>query len=176
MYGIDVTVGVTPAGSLMLDFSLEGELSGLCIPESRPSRRSDRLWQHTCFEAFLMAGEGPGYREFNFSPSGEWAAYAFGSYRDGGALEVAQPPGISVDRNGARLVLGAEIHPDSLPAGRTLRLGLSAVVEDAAGVRSYWALRHPPGQPDFHHPDAFVLHLELPTMPGIHTAAGGGGL
>ena len=38
------------------------------------------------------------------------------------------------------------------------RVGLSAVVEDAGGV-SYWALTHPAGKPDFHHPDCFALEL-----------------
>ena len=109
-----------------------------------------------------MAGEGPGYHEFNFSPSREWAACAFRGYRDGGELEVAVAPGIVVRRTGHRLELGAGVRPDCLPPGRSLRLGLSAVVEDTGGVLSYWALRHPPGKPDFHHADAFALQLVLP--------------
>ncbi|MBI3061386.1 MAG: hypothetical protein HYY83_05345 [Deltaproteobacteria bacterium] len=28
------------------------------------------------------------------------------------------------------------------------------------GTISYWALKHPPGKPDFHHPDAFALEIE----------------
>ena len=43
-----------------------------------------------------------------------------------------------------------------------LRLALSAVVEADDGTLSYWALRHPPGRPDFHHADGFVLRLEGP--------------
>jgi len=33
-------------------------------------------------------------------------------------------------------------------------------VENAAGSKSYWALRHAPGKPDFHHADAFALQLD----------------
>jgi hypothetical protein len=40
------------------------------------------------------------------------------------------------------------------------RLALSAVIEERGGQRSYWALRHPPGPPDFHHPDGFALLLK----------------
>jgi hypothetical protein len=108
-----------------------------------------------------MAGEGPGYREFNFSPSGEWAVYAFRNYRDGGDPDAELNPGIVARRTGNRLELDAKIGRDSLPPGRSLRLGLSAVVEDAGGELSYWALQHPPGKPDFHHIDAFALQLEL---------------
>ena len=106
-----------------------------------------------------MAGQGPGYREFNFSPSGEWAVYAFRGYREGGELELELSPGIVVQRNADRLELYAEIRADLLPPGGSLRLALSAVVEDADGTLSYWALRHLPGKPDFHHTDAFALQL-----------------
>ena len=109
-----------------------------------------------------MVEDGPGYHEFNFSPSREWAVYAFRGYRDGGEPGVELPPGIVVRRTGGRLELDAEICQDFLPPGRPLRLGLSAVMEDADGELSYWALRHPQGKPDFHHTDAFALQLVLP--------------
>lgn len=36
---------------------------------------------------------------------------------------------------------------------------LSAVIEEAHGRKSYWALAHGSDKPDFHHPDSFVLEL-----------------
>ena len=41
-----------------------------------------------------------------------------------------------------------------------LVLALSAVIEHLDGRISYWALRHPPGKPDFHHPQGFALELD----------------
>lgn len=158
---INVVVEAATSGSLMLTFRLVGDVSSLSIPESRSSRRADHLWRHTCFEAFVMEGEGPEYREFNFSPSGEWAGYAFRGYRDGGELKNELAPGIELRRTMDRLELSAAIGRDFLPQVSPLRLGLSAVVEDADGVLSYWALRHPPGKPDFHHTDAFALQIVL---------------
>ena len=154
-------MGTVPGDILTLTFTLKGDISSLRIPEPRSSRRVDGLWRHTCFEVFVMGGAGPGYREFNFSPSGEWAVYAFRGYRDGDELGIERTPEIVVRRSGDRLELDAEISQDLLPAGRPLRLGLSAVVEDTDGVLSYWALRHPPGKPDFHHTDAFASQLVL---------------
>jgi hypothetical protein len=49
-----------------------------------------------------------------------------------------------------------------------LRLGLSAVIEDDNGSLSYWALKHPSGKPDFHHPDAFALEIDVVNDPA-HT-------
>jgi hypothetical protein len=40
-----------------------------------------------------------------------------------------------------------------------LHLGLSAVLEEANGRKSYWALAHPPGKADFHHADCFTLEF-----------------
>jgi hypothetical protein len=45
------------------------------------------------------------------------------------------------------------------PASSDWRLGLSAVIEETNGRKSYWALTHPPGQPDFHHSDCFAAEL-----------------
>ena len=47
------------------------------IPKLSEPWRADELWQTTCFEAFLRAADGDGYREWNFAPSGNWAAYDF---------------------------------------------------------------------------------------------------
>jgi hypothetical protein len=138
---------------LEVGFTLEGDLSQLSIPEEGPVRRGDKLWQHTCFELFVSPGM-PAYREFNFSPSGEWAAYAFRRYREAeqGGQEVQS---IAVRRGADKLELDASI---LAPEGG-LTVAISAVVESKSGALSYWALKHPPGKPDFHHPDAFALEL-----------------
>jgi hypothetical protein len=154
-------------GTLALTFALQGDLNALCIPAERPCRRVDELWRHTCFEAFLMAGDGPGYREYNFSPSGEWATYAFHDYRQAndqqtGVAADESAPVIRVQRNTQRMALKAEVSLELPPLYRSIRLGLSAVVEAVDGSMSYWALRHPPGKPDFHHIDAFALQLDWP--------------
>jgi hypothetical protein len=173
--GIHALVGVAPDNTLTLLFALQGDLSCLRIPDVRSSGRADGLWRHTCFEAFVMADKGPGYREFNLSPSGEWAAYDFRGYRDGGALESASAPTIVVRRMLNRLELEAQIDRDSILQGRSLRLGLSAVVEDTDGARSYWALQHPPGEPDFHHAESFTLQPGPPGMPAPNRITGGAG-
>ena len=158
---IDVLVENAASGILALTFVLQGDLAGLRIPAARPNRRMDELWLHTCFEAFVMAGDGPGYREYNFSPSGEWAAYAFRDYRQAEASVHASAPVIRVHQTAQRLALEAEVSFELLPSYRSIRLGLSAVVEAIDGGLSYWALQHRPGKPDFHHADAFALQLDL---------------
>ena len=45
---------------------------------------------------------------------------------------------------------------------RPWEVGLCAVIEETGGIMSYWALYHPPGEPDFHHPGCFALTLPAP--------------
>ena len=148
---------------LTITYVLNGIVDHLRIPPYRSARRVDDLWQHTCFELFIGAKYDAEYYEFNFSPSGEWAAYGFCDYRDGKPIDVeGLEPKIALQRDDDKLELSAVIHSDRLPGfgpNVCLWLGLSAVIEDLHGSLSYWALKHPPGKPDFHHADGFALEL-----------------
>jgi hypothetical protein len=175
--GIEARVGWTPDRALALFYVLKGNMACLPIPLARSGRSADRLWQHTCFEAFLAVKGKPEYCEFNFAPSGEWAAYSFRSYRAGAPLaEEELVPKIAVRRADDSLELDAIVRLDRLPMippGVRLRLGLSAVIEEDNSMLSYWALKHPPGKPDFHHPEAFELELELPFVKDVNESAMG---
>jgi hypothetical protein len=160
---IQSRVSYVEPNQLRISYEATGDIAQLRIPARSSPRRSDRLWENTCFEAFLRVDGDSPYYEFNFSPSGEWAAYEFRGYRDGGPIandDVA--PAIVVRRSADRIELDAVVHLDRLPAirlGSLLRIGLAAVLEAHDGRLSYWALEHPAAKPDFHHPDSFALEL-----------------
>ena len=151
-------------GSLALTYLAEGELARVRLPPAQPLRVAHQLWQHTCCECFIAREGAPGYHEFNFAPSGEWAVYNFEKYRKGEALiDETLNPRIAVRRTDQALELDAAIPLSRLsvtyPRAR-LALALSAVIEDEEGRLSYWALKHPAGKPDFHHGDSFALRIE----------------
>jgi hypothetical protein len=153
--GVDRGVERGTAG-LRVRFVLEGDLEQLRIPDPAPPAIVEGLWRHTCCEIFVAREGGPAYHEFNLSPSGEWAAHAFRRYREGAILaDPALDPRIVVRRDPGRLELQAMI----ATTGEKLRIAAAAVVEAADGTLSYWALRHPPGKPDFHDRDGFALAL-----------------
>jgi len=154
--GIEASVTRNRDTSLQVEYRLEGDLDLVRIPQPRAPRVADKLWQHTCCELFIAEAAGAGYHEFNFSPSGEWAAYRFTRYREGMPF-IGPDPKIRVERTSRRFALRAQIE---LHQKGGLRIGLSAVIEEASGTLSYWALRHAPGKPDFHHQDAFALELD----------------
>jgi hypothetical protein len=162
---IDVAAGRPDRGRLALQYSLTGSIGDLRLPPAGAPMRAEGLWRHTCFEAFLRAPASAEYCELNFAPSTQWAAYAFNDYRDGMApiAAIGAPriePRVGGDRYEMKVTVALENAP--LPHNGAWRLGLSAVIEEADGRISYWALAHPPGKPDFHHPDCFALELAAP--------------
>lgn len=166
--GVDsilVATALDADGILTLEYSLTGRIGSLSIPGIGPVSPGERLWEHTCFEAFVRADEMPGYLEFNFSPSRQWAVYAFRSYREPGEPWAGSAPSIEVTRGDDHLALSIRV-PQAVETlmqrSRRPRFAVSAVIESSSGERGYWALRHPVGKPDFHHPDAFALGIDAP--------------
>jgi hypothetical protein len=153
------------AAQLVVRYVVHGNIAAVRIPSALAARRGDELWQHTCCEAFLRAADlsahGDGYYEFNFSPTTEWAAYRFSGYRARMVNAEISAPTITMARNAEHLELQATIDCESLAlSDKKWRLGIAAVIEEMNGRKSYWALAHPPGNPDFHHADGFVIELE----------------
>lgn len=141
---------------LRLGFQLAADLEALSIPPPAETARSDGLWAHTCFEAFVGLG-GDEYLEFNLSPSGRWAAYRFDAYREGMApLHGIEAPRIEALHRAGELEVRAIL---DLPTAGPIQLGLTAVIEAKDGALSYWALAHASGPPDFHRADGRVLSL-----------------
>ena len=165
---IHASVNGVDDNMLRITYRVKGDIAKLTIPAKCSPRRAERLWEHTCFEVFIRSDDDPSYYEFNFSPSGEWAAYSFRGYRDGMSLHDENwSPEIFVRREADRIELDAVLRLDRLSAIRTgsrLRIGLSAVIEANDGTLSYWALKHPVAKPDFHHPDSFALELASPSQ------------
>jgi hypothetical protein len=150
-------------GVLVFSYSLDADMSRVRVPQAGAGERADALWRHMCCEAFVAPVDAPAYYEFNFSPSRDWAIYRFTSYREGMSLaKVGRAPEISVQRRGAGLELQSAVRLGDLADlrdARQLRIALAAIIEDDDGRLSYWGLRHPPGKPDFHHPNGFALEV-----------------
>ncbi len=160
-----IEVEATYHGSypLLLHYLVSGKINDLCLAPPGAPNRAGRLWEHSCFEAFLCATLGGAYCEFDFAPSYEWVAYGFTGYRNGmrELMEIAIGSVVTSSNETdyeMQISLDLGCLPNT-PADATLHLGLSAVIEELSGNKSYWALAHPPGAPDFHHRDCFALKL-----------------
>jgi hypothetical protein len=162
VHSIVARVGIESRTTVVFEYRLDGAVDRLAVPRRAEARRADRLWERTCFEAFVAPAAGSHYCELNFSPSTEWAAYAFDAYREGmRPLALPKPPSVAVVETEAELRVTAAIDLAALPeAPWPWRIGLTAVVEDRAGSRAYFALRHPRQNPDFHDVAGFTASLD----------------
>jgi hypothetical protein len=162
--GIEVEATIMRGkNDLHVDWSIRGGLSTIRLPATAADRRRDGLWETTCFELFLRRKGDPAYFEINASPSGEWASYRFDAYRQGMRPAAAAPEkGLFVlgDEYICEVSGGFDLSADlGAEAADSWSVGLSAIIEDENGAKSYWALAHPPGKPDFHHRDCFAAEL-----------------
>jgi len=148
---------------VMLRYSVE-PADTLIMPAFALERR-DGLWQGTCFELFVRPERG-GYVEFNFAPLEAWNAYSFTDWRMGKRpFQPDSEPHIHDSRTDDRKQKFPELYQLDVVLGADLMalapasVSLTAVIEEEGGVMSYWALAHPLGPPNFHHPDCFVAAL-----------------
>lgn len=159
---IEVEVTRPRPDVLALHYFVTGDIGNVRWPAQALPVRSDGLWQNTCFEVFALAPPSAAYFEYNFAPSLQWAAYRFDGYRQGmREAPLSRDPQIGTRSEAARFELSCEVAVD-LPDDSAWRLGLSAVIEETGGAKSYWALAHPNGRADFHHSDCFALELPAP--------------
>jgi hypothetical protein len=156
------------SGQFILSFSVHGEIERLNWNEPGREGRADELWRHGCFEAFIIAS-AQGYAELNFAPAKQWAAYAFDDYRDGMRDEseaiVHKMEFYVRNLSVPRVEMQVRVELPERFAGSEWRLGLSVIIEEKDGTKSYWALAHAPGPPDFHNPDCFTARLPAPADP-----------
>jgi hypothetical protein len=164
--GAAVDTGAWPR-LLHVRFCIEGDIGRLELPGAGFARRRDGLWQHTCLETFIRADDEASYYEFNFSPSGDWAAYRFGSRRGERSLPELPAPAVHWHVGRERCDLSAELPVAAVPElarAAAVRAGLSAVIETRDGALSYWALAHAGEHPDFHDPATFTLRITMPQV------------
>lgn len=162
---LEASISWGPDGELQLSYEARGAISELAIPEPAAPERTDELWRHTCFEAFLRSAAGEAYVEINVSPSGAWAAYRFSGYREG-MTQLAPIGTRSFALRSTPNVLEIDFTLRAPDLANARRAALCAVIEEKSGRKSYWALAHPAGAPDFHHAAGLVLDLAPLNRPG----------
>jgi hypothetical protein len=156
--GIDFLLDRRSATSLHLRYEVRGRIGDVVLPARAAPIRRNNLWETTCFELFLRPAAATAYRELNFSPSSQWAAYDFSAHRTGMVqAALPAPPVIEVTAGAERLTVDVLVSLD-LPDEPYL-MAAAAVIEEAWGGKSLWATAHAGAVADFHHPACFDVEL-----------------
>ncbi len=147
---------------LWINYQLTGAIHTIKIPDisySYEPEFKDELWKTSCFEIFLKHADLNSYYELNFSPSRNWAAYHFENYRESMNPLKIQQPLIEWSKTGLAMDFAVLLNIQDYPAilsENSMNVGISVILEDENGIKSFWALNHPNGAADFHHKDCFL--------------------
>lgn len=137
-------------------FVLMGDINSIKLPDLTLPKRRDFLWKTTCFEIFWQKEGETAYKEFNISPSLEWACYEFETFRKNSKDGLAS---VAIDRSSKQSELEISCLISS-PLSTPARVALNAIVEDLDSNIQFWALAFPPGKAEFHSDVCRQLRLE----------------
>ncbi len=164
----ELTVELSRTGDMIrFAFEMNGDLSQVVFAPLKPKaerKRVDGLWETTCLELFLGT-DNENYFEFNFSPAGDWNAYAFDSYRKGmrpaEADVVIEDVGFDREKFRMRGSLRGRFFSRAVSD-----VGATAVVETYGKQKHYWAVKHAGTKPDFHLRSGFSIQLKDSSASG----------
>lgn len=164
---VEITVSVALSHSdrgVKAEFVLLGDTSAILWPATLPKAMpGHELWKHTCFELFIADPRCPAYWEYNFSPSRQWAIYAFRDYRQPAETPITAHPTIETPRLTEKTFSIELYFPLEAPLlKKSLSIGACAVIEMHDGSFQYFALTHCAQRPDFHQRDSFLVNIPWP--------------
>ncbi len=153
---MSVTMMRLMGGELLLRYRVN-QSSKVVVPRGFSHRSQEDLWRRTCLEFFLYDQNGR-YREFNFAPAGDWAAFQFASYRKliGDYVPEVEPK-IDYQRGPQMMTVTVRLPARLLDGVKSA--SLCAVIEEEGGHHSLWSLTHRREEPDFHDPMSFAIRF-----------------
>ena len=146
-----------------IHYALTGKIEDIFLPSLlvNPTRKDD-LWKTTCLEFFVAIEDLPQYWEFNLSPSGDWNVYYMDAYRRIGFREETSIKRLQFETqkaaNSFLLTAGVDLKP-IIRLEQILEVGVTAVIQTKEGRETYWALKHPASEADFHQRESFDLAM-----------------
>jgi len=143
---------------LLIKYIMIGDILSLNIPKYKTPKFVYGLWNATCFELFIANKNQDSYIEFNFSPSKEWACYAFNDYRlKDKNIDVINPSiDFLYDEYSAEMIVSFDISYFNYINFDDLDVSITAVIKNDEDEVSYWAINHAKENADFHARESFL--------------------
>ncbi len=123
----------------------------LVLPPHSEQNRVIGLWESTCFEVFLKNIKNGHYLEFNFSPSTDWNAFTFETYRSELKELPFSAPSMNFDGKSFEVILLKSQIPDEFNEPGHRAHWMTSVLKFEDGSIHYLAPSHPEDAPDFHN-------------------------
>ena len=158
-YGVDVTVlmpagGITDQKNQIEDLITKG-VAGIAISPIDPANQID-LIDKACAQTIVIThdSDAPGTKRLAYIGMDNYIAG-----RMCGELVIEAIP-----EGGKFAIFDAALPAAGLPQTECA-MGISCVIEETGGHKSYWALAHGREAPDFHDPSCFTARLGAASAP-----------
>jgi hypothetical protein len=149
--------------NLKLDFKIDAapgliNFNNTNTPHSPASKRTHKLWENTCFEAFWSLPSSMEYWEFNIAFNGLWNLYYFKSYRNPNIPQENFDFQL-IDFNSSttmiNVVLKCNLNITDIEAS------LTSIIKTHSNKTLYFATHHYDNKPDFHIRKSFQLKRSI---------------
>ncbi len=137
--------------NLKVEYEIVGDVSDYHFPKESQQKRANELWKDTCFELFIANASSKEYYEINISPSTEWNAYHFKSYKEEmKESDALFPPFIQTQHLLNRCIFSFQMSFQESILEKELELNLALILLDNQGIRHFYAINRRKEFPDFH--------------------------
>ncbi len=136
---------------IKIKYEIIGDLLSYNFPKVTKQKRANELWRDTCFELFIANYSSEEYYEINTSPSTEWNAYHFTSYKNEmKASDVFSVPNISFYQLDKRYEFSFEMTFRKDIFEKELLVNLAVILLDQKGIRHFYTIHRQNKSPNFH--------------------------
>ncbi|SFV50560.1 hypothetical protein MNB_SV-12-26 [hydrothermal vent metagenome] len=147
---IYATIELQPS-RLKIEYEIINNLSSYHFPKETKQQRANELWRDTCFELFIANHSSTEYYELNISPSTQWNAYHFKSYKEEmRETDVFSTPSIISHQLDKSYNLSFEMAFQEDIFVKKLSINLAVILLDKEEMRHFYAINRCKESPDFH--------------------------
>ena len=141
---------------MKIEYEIIGDLSSYSFPKKTKQKRANELWKDTCFELFIANYSSTEYYEINTSPSTEWNAYHFTSYKkEMRESDLFSPPRISFYQSDNRYTFSFEMTFRKNIFDKELLINLAVILLDKEEKRHFYSINRQNSSPDFHNRELY---------------------
>ena len=143
---------------LKVNYEIRADVSQYNFLKKTKQQRVDELWRDSCFEIFIANRSSDEYYEINTSPSTEWNAYHFKSYKEKmNKSYIFSMPSIKNQQLANRYNFSFEMSFQEGIFEKELLINLAVILLDREGVRHFYSINRRKGSPDFHDRDLYMI-------------------
>lgn len=157
---IEADLKLIAEDTIELCFQWQDKKNHIVFADAPIGERAFKLWEQTCFEAFIQPVGNDRYFEINLTSNKSWNVFEFNGYRDPNPpQEFKKADLLRFTQKKNQLIVQIKLEGESL---KKIKSSLCAVVILKDNPVSYWSTKHADPKPNFHHFESFIIERNAP--------------